>query len=66
MAKTLQGCSGFEMRRTQGDEWGVYRVSDEKNLNLMLSFTDVEEAVEAGQTFAKMFKLKCRINRSML
>lgn len=66
MAKTLQGCTGFEMRKTCGDEWGVYRVSEGKNLNLMISFMDVEEAVDAGKAFAKMFKLRCRINRSML
>ena len=66
MVSSLQGVSGFVMRRTQGDEWGVYYLNDARipQPYLMLAFTDVEEAVTMGTQIAALFKMKCVINRS--
>jgi len=64
MASSLQGTSGFLMRKTQGDEWGVYRVNLEKKIYLILPFTDVEEAVKVGREIAQRFGMTCQIDRS--
>ena len=68
MASTLQGVSGFLMKKTKGDEWGVYYLNDARipSPYLMMSFTDVEEAVTVGHSIAKMFKKKCKIDRSQI
>ena len=64
MVSSLQGVSDFLMKKTQSDEWGVYRLNLEKKPYLMLAFENIEEAVEIGQKIAKMFNKKCTINRS--
>lgn len=64
MISGLQGTSGFLMKKTQADEWGVYRMNQEKIPYLMLSFEKIEDAVDAGKAIAKLFNRKCIINRS--
>ena len=66
MASSLQGTSGFLMKKTLSDEWGVYRVNPEKKSYLMLPFEKIEDAVDAGKAIAKLFNKKCTINRSDL
>jgi hypothetical protein len=64
MTTTLQGTKGFKMKKTQGDEWGVYRVNHEKKEYLILPFKDVEEAVKVGREIAVRFGMTCEIDRS--
>lgn len=69
MTSSLVGVSGFLMKRTKGDEWGVYRVNaaDDRLMRkpyLMLAFTDVEDAVTYGRRIAQLFGKECKINRS--
>jgi len=64
MASSIQGTAGFLMKKTLGDEWGVYRVNGEKKSYLMMPFLDVEEAVKVGREIAKRFNMSCQIDRS--
>ncbi len=64
MITSLLGVSGFLMKKTQADEWGVYRVNEEGFPYLMLPFKDIEEAVTVGRKIAVSFGMECKINRS--
>jgi len=56
----VKGVTRVETWITQGDEYGVYRITEGKHKYLMFAFDEVEEARNAGKTLAKLLKVSFR------
>lgn len=50
----IKGVSEICVARTQGDEWGVYRITKESYVFLLFSFDDRDEALVRGEALAEM------------
>lgn len=54
----IKGAIRIETRMTQGDEAGVYRITEGKQRYLMLAFEEADEARNAGKAIAKLLKVR--------
>lgn len=54
----VKGAVRIETRMTQGDEAGVYRITEQKQRYLMLAFDEADEARTAAKAIAKLLKVR--------
>jgi hypothetical protein len=63
MANPL-GTKALSVRQAPNNEWGVWRVNEENCLYLLLTVSDVDQAVVLAKQLAKVFNLIVKIDKS--